>query len=32
MDFEKEIEEMLEEDDFFGWLADMQHEEMMLED
>ena len=29
MDFEEEI---LEEDDFFGWLADEQHEAMMLED
>ena len=27
MEFE---EEMFEEDDFFGWLADIQHEEMML--
>lgn len=29
MDFE---EEMLDEDDFLGWLSDIQHEEMMLED
>ena len=28
---DEEIEEMLG-DDFFGWLADEQHEAMMLED
>ena len=27
MDFEEDI---LEDDDFFGWLADEQHEEMIL--
>lgn len=27
MEFEEDI---LDEDDFFGWLADIQHEEMML--
>ena len=29
MDFEEE-KEILNEDDFFGWLADVQHEEMIL--
>ena len=31
MNFE-EFEDVLYEDDFLGWLADEQHEAMMLED